>query len=123
MRNVVRFGMVALFLVHAWTAVASIQLPAPITAEATSSAGAAVSYQVSSSSIGTGDDENGRPTTTNSVTCSPASGSIFPLGTTSVTCSASDGSTGSFTVTVVDTTAPALQLPRSFTTQTTDPAG
>jgi hypothetical protein len=123
MRNAARFGVVALFLVHALTALASIQLPVPITAEATGPTGAAVSYHVSSSSAGTGDDENGRPTTTNAVTCSHASGSIFPLGTTSVNCSATDGSKGSFTVTVVDTTPPALQLPRAFTTQTTDPAG
>ena len=123
MRNAARFGVVALFLVHAWSALASIQLPDPITAEATGPTGAVVSYHVSSSSAGNGDDENGRPLTTNSVTCSQASGSIFPLGTTSVNCSASDGSTGTFTVTVVDTTAPVLQLPRSFTVQTTDPDG
>ena len=123
MRNAPRFGMVALLLVHAWTALASIQLPVPITAEATGPTGAAVSYQVSSSSAGTGDDENGRPLTTNTATCLPASGSIFSLGTTSVSCSAPDGSKGSFTVTVVDATPPALQLPRSFTVQTNDPAG
>jgi len=123
MRNAARFGLVALFLVHAWTALASIQLPVPITAEATGPTGATVSYHVSSSSTGTGDDENGRPLTAITVTCLPASGSIFALGTTSVNCNASDGSKGSFTVTVVDATPPVLQLPRSFTVQTTDPAG
>ena len=123
MRNAVRFGVLALFLVHAWTALASIQLPVPITAEATGPTGAIVSYSVSSSSTGSGDDENGRPLTAITVTCLPASGSIFALGTTSVNCSASDGSKGNFTVTVVDATPPALQLPRSLTVQTTDPAG
>lgn len=46
------------------------------------------------------------------VSCSPASGSTFPLGTTTVSCTATDAagnsSSGSFTVTVLDTTAPAV---------------
>jgi uncharacterized protein len=45
-----------------------------------------------------------------SVTCVPASGSLFPIGNTTVNCSAEDAShntaNGSFTVTVHDTTAP-----------------
>ncbi len=52
-------------------------------------------------------------------TCTPASGSAFPLGTTTVTCSATDGAgnTGSagFDVTVRDTTAPSLTLPANQT--------
>jgi HYR domain len=79
-----------------------------LTREATGPNGAAVSFTIHG---GTGDDENGRPTT--SVTCSPASGSTFPLGTTQVQCS----NGGSFKVTVVDTTAPALLLPSNITTQ------
>ncbi|MFL6509899.1 MAG: PxKF domain-containing protein, partial [Nitrososphaera sp.] len=47
--------------------------------------------------------------------CTPASGSTFPLGTTKVDCSATDKAgnkaTGSFTVTVQDTTPPELTLP------------
>jgi hypothetical protein len=46
------------------------------------------------------------------VTCSPASGSLFPLGTTLVTCSAtnSSGKTGTdtFTITVRDSTGPTI---------------
>jgi hypothetical protein len=50
------------------------------------------------------------------VSCSPESGSSFPLGDTTVTCSAHDGSgnkatPATFTVTVVDTTTPSLVLP------------
>jgi hypothetical protein len=60
-------------------------------------------------------------------TCSPASGSTFPLGTTTVTCSATDaaGNTGnnSFTVTVQDTTAPTLTLPSNMTVSATSAAG
>jgi hypothetical protein len=45
--------------------------------------------------------------------CSPASGSLFPLGTSEVTCTASDTAgnlrTHSFTVTVQDTIAPIVQ--------------
>jgi hypothetical protein len=46
------------------------------------------------------------------VSCDPASGAIFPLGKTNVHCSAADKAGnvagGSFTVTVVDTTPPAI---------------
>jgi hypothetical protein len=48
------------------------------------------------------------------VVCAPASGSLFPLGTTTVTCGAHDAannaSSGSFTVTVRDTTPPAAPV-------------
>jgi hypothetical protein len=46
------------------------------------------------------------------VICNPPSGSTFPIGTTTVPCSATDASgntaTGSFTVTVRDTTPPTI---------------
>jgi Ca2+-binding RTX toxin-like protein len=48
------------------------------------------------------------------VTCLPASGATFPLGTTTVTCTATDAAgnarTGTFPVTVRDTTPPTLTL-------------
>ncbi|MEA2238086.1 MAG: hypothetical protein QOC81_2810 [Thermoanaerobaculia bacterium] len=90
-----------------------LTLPANITAEATSSAGAAVSFTVTAT-----DDA--------SVVCTPASGSTFILGTTTVDCTATASTgtaNGSFTVTVVDTTPPALTLPGTITAEATGPSG
>ncbi len=75
-----------------------------ITAEATGPTGAVVTYSVSSGN----DDHNGRPIVNGN--CSPASGSTFPLGETTVRCAL-----GSFKVTIIDTTPPALLLPSDFT--------
>jgi len=61
------------------------------------------------------------------VSCSPTSGSTFPLGGTTVNCTASDShgntSTASFTVTVVDTTKPNLILPRERAVYAETPLG
>lgn len=61
------------------------------------------------------------------VQCAPASGSVFPLGTTTVTCSATDTAgntaTGSFTVTVKDTTAPVFGSTPNVTASATSSAG
>jgi hypothetical protein len=60
------------------------------------------------------------------VTCTPASGSTFPLGTTTVTCSATDGTNSAsktFDVTIKDTTAPALVMPSAVTVEATSPSG
>jgi hypothetical protein len=73
-----------------------LTLPGVIYAEATSPAGAAVTYTVTATNGGT-------------VQCTPASGSTFPIGSTTVQCTATNaaGSTqGSFTVNVFDTTPP-----------------
>jgi hypothetical protein len=81
----------------------ALALPADITAEATSASGAAVTYVASASDIVDGNV---------AVSCSPLSGSTFPLGVTTVNCSATDTrentSEGTFTVTVQDTTAPVI---------------
>ena len=75
-------------------------------AEATSASGAVVNYPAATAT----DDVDGTLT----ATCTPASGSTFPLGTTTVNCSATDSSgntgTASFTVTVRDTTAPTASI-------------
>ncbi|MBX3738609.1 MAG: HYR domain-containing protein [Candidatus Didemnitutus sp.] len=95
-----------------------ITAPANITAEATSAAGAAVSYSASAADLVDGNV---------AVTGSPASGSVFPLGTTSVSLSAADSrnnsASASFSVTVHDTTAPALTVPASQTIEATSAAG
>jgi hypothetical protein len=79
-------------------------VPSDITKEATSYAGAPVIFTIPTAN----DAFDGNRT----VSCSPDSGSIFPLGLTEVTCSASDasGNTSSakFNVTVLDTTAPNM---------------
>jgi hypothetical protein len=81
-----------------------LSLPAPIVVEASGPAGTAVSFVVTAVDPGPVDPS---PT----VTCEPASGSLFPLGTTTVKCTASDASGNvsalrTFTVTVRDTTPP-----------------
>jgi hypothetical protein len=86
--------------------------------EATSAAGATVTYSASATDI-----VDGSP----AVNCSPASGSVFALGTTTVNCSATDshGQTGagSFTVTVRDTTAPTIQPHANVSAKTHFPYG
>jgi hypothetical protein len=61
------------------------------------------------------------------IDCWPAPLSSFPLGTTTVACTAVDASgneaTGSFTVSVVDTTAPVLTLPGTVTVPATSSSG
>ena len=77
--------------------------PGRIVIEATSPAGATVVYAV------TALDQRDGPVP---VTCSPASGSAFPLGRTNVNCTATDVSgnvaTDTFPITVRDTTDPAI---------------
>jgi hypothetical protein len=74
-----------------------------ITAEATSSSGAAVSFNITATDAVDGEVD---------VTCTPPSSSTFALGITSVTCSASDlsgnNAKASFNVNVVDTTPPDI---------------
>jgi hypothetical protein len=102
------------FTVTVFTGPPTLTLPANITVEATSGAGAVVTYTATA-------DENA------TVVCTPASGSTFALGTTTVNCSATNilnqTTTGSFQVTVVDTTPPTLTLPSNITPEATSPAG
>jgi HYR domain len=71
----------------------TLNLPGEITVEATDASGTNVSYSATAS-----DDRDPNPT----VTCTPSSGSFFPVGTTTVNCQATDASgnvaTGSFLV-------------------------
>ncbi|MCX6801141.1 MAG: HYR domain-containing protein [Candidatus Diapherotrites archaeon] len=93
-------------------------IPGDITEEATSSAGADVIYVVTAVDVVDGSTV---------VDCVPLSGSTFSLGTTTVDCSTSDAAlntaTGSFKVTVEDTTAPDLTVPADIVEEATSPLG
>ncbi|KGQ20841.1 Hyalin [Lysobacter dokdonensis DS-58] len=96
----------------------ALVVPADITSEATSAAGAVVTFATSASDIVSGNV----PTT-----CMPLSGTTFALGAATVACTAIDGAgnTGSatFKVTVVDTTPPQLTVPANIIEEATSPAG
>jgi hypothetical protein len=95
-----------------------ITAPANITAEATSSAGASVSYSASAYDI---------VDNSTAVAGSPASGSTFPLGNTTVTLTSSDSrhnsASATFQVTVQDTTAPTIKAPTDIVAEATSAAG
>ncbi len=101
------------------TTAPAVAAHANVTAEATSAAGAVVTFAAGSA--------------TDAVTASPAitysqeSGTSFPLGVTTVTISAEDAAhhvgAGTFTVTVQDTTAPAVAAHANVTAEATSAAG
>jgi hypothetical protein len=96
-----------------------VTVPANQVVEATGPGGAAVTFIASAS-----DDRDGLLTPT----CTPASGSTFPLTTTTVTCTAKDaaGNTGSksFTITVQDMTGPVFSnVPADITAEATTSQG
>jgi hypothetical protein len=95
-----------------------LSLPSNQVVEATSASGAAVTYTATAN-----DAVDGAVTPS----CSPASGSTFALGTTTVSCSATDNagntSSGSFTVTVRDTTPPTVTTPGNTTAEATSASG
>jgi hypothetical protein len=82
-----------------------LTLPDDITEEATSADGAIVTYSASANDAVDGSVD---------VTCTPASGSTFPLGETTVTCTATDAAeneaTDTFAVTVQDTIEPVIEV-------------
>ena len=96
----------------------TVTVPANLRLEATGSAGAAATFAAAGSSNVDG---------TLAAVCTPASGSIFPLGTTTVTSVATDNAgqvaSGTFTVTVVDTTPPAISVPADISTNATTATG
>lgn len=93
-----------------------IEVPRDFTIEATGPL-TAIDYEVS------GSDALGPPT----IVCSPPAGSTHALGAVSVSCTATDSSgnsTGrSFTITIVDSTGPALDVPGDITIEATGPDG
>jgi hypothetical protein len=96
----------------------ALTVPASVTAEATSSSGATVSYAAAAATDAVG---------VTSLTYSQNSGTQFPLGNTTVTVTAKDAAehstSGAFTVSVVDTIAPALTVPANVTAEATSSNG
>ncbi len=101
------------------TTAPAITIPTAPVVEATGPSGAIYTYSATAADL--------VAPASPQVSCSPASGSSFPLGATLVTCSAADSAgnneTKSFTVTVQDTTAPALTLPADVALEATGPEG
>jgi hypothetical protein len=97
----------------------ALHLPADLSVEATSAAGAAVGWSATATDL----EDSPAPTPT----CSPASGSTLPLGVTTVQCSVADTGgmedSGSFVVSVVDTTTPVLASVADIELTTGDPSG
>jgi len=85
----------------------TLSLPSTIPVDATSPQGASVSYTVTAT-----DPDNAASQLT--ISCSPASGSTFPIGTTTVNCTAKDtsgnSSSGSFQVVVKGAAAQVKDL-------------
>jgi len=94
----------------------SLNVPADITVEATSSAGAVVTFSASATDL-----VDPSP----SVVCSPVSGSIFAVGDTIVSCTATDAlgnfDTKTFKITVEDITPPVITVPSDITLEATGP--
>jgi hypothetical protein len=94
-----------------------LRLPAGRVVEATGRTGATVDFTVAATDRVSGPVKP---------TCTPPAGP-FPLATTTVTCSATDArnnaSTGTFSITVRDTTAPSLPILRNLSVRSTSEAG
>ena len=97
----------------------TLVVPGDQTVEATSPAGAIVTFVATAT-----DPLDPNPT----VACDPASGGTFPIGTTTVSCTASDaaGNTSdaqTFNVKVQDTTPPKVTVPADIATTATSLSG
>lgn len=97
-------------------------IPTPMTIEATSAAGAIVTYTNPTANDNVDGDVSAN------VVCTPASGGTFSMGVTTVSCSVRDAANNaantSFTVTVQDTTDPVITVtPGNQTLEATSPAG
>lgn len=94
------------------TTAPSLNVPDPITQEASGPEGAAVTYSVTAQDTVAGDVTPA--CTIGDPPQGTSSGATYPVGDTTVTCSATDGqnnvATGSFVITVRDTTAPTLTV-------------
>src|SRR5262249_51264756 len=95
-----------------------ITVPNDFTVAAEEAGGANVAYSVSATDLVDG---------TVTPTCTPASGSFFPIRVNDVTCTATDSrgneSSATFKVTVRDTTPPKLTVPGDKTVDATGPDG
>ena len=100
------------------TTAPKVIVPAGITKEATSAAGATATFSASAEDLVDGSVFT---------ECTPAPGSTFGLGATTVICEATDAAgntaSGSFTVSVKDTTAPSVKVPANEVAEATGPNG
>jgi hypothetical protein len=96
----------------------TITTPGTLTVDATGPSGAVVNYTVTATDLVDGSVP---------VSCTPPSGSTFPIGQTTVDCTAQDshGNTAgaSFDVIVVDTSSPVITVPDDFTVEADQPGG
>jgi len=103
---------------HTESTAPTITTPGPLTVEATGPQGAAAVFAATASDS----DDAARPPS-----CSPSSGSAFPLGATTVTCVSSDThwnfAKATFEISVVDTTPPDLTVPDDYAVEATSPQG
>ena len=97
----------------------TLNLPADSTIEGNTTNGALAAYTVSASDA----EDAVAPTPS----CSPAVGDLLPLGTNTIACTVADSggmtADGSFTITVVDTTAPVVASMPDVELTSGDPSG